>query len=182
MLIFTRRADLLLGRVVVSLVLVVILGLAGLYYYAPPEYTRVGYAVASERIAAGLRRVIQPFPLSAASVVAANAYICGGAETAAFETALATQTTRSLNAIVDGVGRFADSVWRGPANFVLMDFGARATIIEAALANNGIAARSYAGSELNGCLRFCAADDDATAELVAEVQTAMAAETAAANA
>jgi histidinol-phosphate aminotransferase len=143
---------------------------------------RVGYAIASERIAASLRRVIQAFPLSAASLVAANAYICGGAETVVFETALATQTRRSLDAVVDGVGRFADSVWRGPANFVLMDFGARAPIIEAALTNKGIAARSYAGSELSGCLRFCAADDDATAELITAVQSAMAEETAAANA
>lgn len=41
---FTRQADLWLGRVVVGTLLVVVLSVAGLYYYGPPEYTRVGYA------------------------------------------------------------------------------------------------------------------------------------------
>jgi hypothetical protein len=43
-LIFTRAADIWLGRVVVGAILSTALGVAGLYYYAPPEYTRVGYA------------------------------------------------------------------------------------------------------------------------------------------
>jgi len=43
-LIFSRRADTWLRRGIVGAVFSVGLGLAGLYYYAPPEYTRVGYA------------------------------------------------------------------------------------------------------------------------------------------
>jgi hypothetical protein len=45
-LVFTRRADDLLRRVLVGVVLSVGLALAGLYYYGPPQYTRVGYAPA----------------------------------------------------------------------------------------------------------------------------------------
>jgi hypothetical protein len=45
-LIFTRRADVWLGRVLGGAALSAGLILAGLYYYAPPEYTRVGYAPA----------------------------------------------------------------------------------------------------------------------------------------
>ena len=51
-LIFTQRADVWLGRVVVGMILSTVLALAGLYYYGPPEYTRVGYAP------------IQPVPFS----------------------------------------------------------------------------------------------------------------------
>ncbi len=43
-LIFTERADTWLIRAVAAAVLSAILALAGLYYYGPPEYTRVGYA------------------------------------------------------------------------------------------------------------------------------------------
>ncbi len=41
---FSERADGRLRGFVVGLLLSVTLGAAGLYYYGPPEYTRVGYA------------------------------------------------------------------------------------------------------------------------------------------
>lgn len=43
-LVFTQRADAWLRRIGVGAFASVVLGVAGLYYYAPPEYTRVGYA------------------------------------------------------------------------------------------------------------------------------------------
>jgi hypothetical protein len=43
-LVFTRRADVVLGRAAVGGLLTAGLVLAGVYYYAVPEYTRVGYA------------------------------------------------------------------------------------------------------------------------------------------
>lgn len=43
-LIFTARADAWLRRVVVGGFLSIVMVLVGVYYYAPPEYTRVGYA------------------------------------------------------------------------------------------------------------------------------------------
>ena len=41
--VFTRQADVWLGRIFVSVILAGGLALGALYYYAPPEYTRVGY-------------------------------------------------------------------------------------------------------------------------------------------
>jgi len=43
-LVFTKQADVWLARIAVGVILLAGLGLAGLYYYGPPEYTRVGYA------------------------------------------------------------------------------------------------------------------------------------------
>jgi hypothetical protein len=43
-LIFTQRADIWLGRVAFGAVVSTVLTVSGLYYYGPPEYTRVGYA------------------------------------------------------------------------------------------------------------------------------------------
>ena len=43
-LIFTHQADSWLRRMAAGVVLSAVLGMAGLYYYGPPEYTRVGYA------------------------------------------------------------------------------------------------------------------------------------------
>ena len=43
-LVFTKQADVWIGRVTVGVFLLTGLGIAGLYYYGPPEYTRVGYA------------------------------------------------------------------------------------------------------------------------------------------
>jgi hypothetical protein len=46
LLVFTPRADAWLARVLVGTGLMAVLAVAGLYYYGPPEYTRVGYAPA----------------------------------------------------------------------------------------------------------------------------------------
>jgi len=42
-LVFTHRSDLWLGRIAIGTILATSLGVAGAYYYGPPEYTRVGY-------------------------------------------------------------------------------------------------------------------------------------------
>lgn len=42
--VFTRRADLWLGRSMVGAILGVTIAVTCLYYYGPPQYTRVGYA------------------------------------------------------------------------------------------------------------------------------------------
>jgi len=44
MLIFTKRADACLARAAIGAILFAVLLVAGIYYYCPPQYTRVGYA------------------------------------------------------------------------------------------------------------------------------------------
>ena len=44
MLVFTKMADVWLARLVVGAACLCGMGVAGLYYYGPPEYTRVGFA------------------------------------------------------------------------------------------------------------------------------------------
>jgi histidinol-phosphate aminotransferase len=127
---------------------------------------RVGYAAAAPEVSAALRRVMPPFPIGAASLVAAEAYASGGAATDAFERALAAQVERSLDAIVSAIARRARTIWRGPSNFVLADFGDDAEPLERRLREAGIAVRSFSGPEMAGCLRFCALDDASTAALV----------------
>jgi histidinol-phosphate aminotransferase len=127
---------------------------------------RVGYAVASADVADALRSAIVPFPLSAASLIAANAYVNGGPASRAYDVALYAQVQRSLDAIVAGIGVYARACWRGAGNFVLMDFGDSGARIVTALAARGIAVRTFADPELSGAIRFCAANDEATDELI----------------
>ena len=121
---------------------------------------RIGYAVANRRNAAAIRRVMPPFPVGVASLVAAEAYARGGAATDRFEAELANQVDRSLDAILAVIRPKAQTIWRGSSNFVLADFGDAAETIERNLAVRGIAVRSFADPDLCGCLRFCALDDD----------------------
>jgi histidinol-phosphate aminotransferase len=133
---------------------------------------RIGYAVAHPSVATALRRVMPPFPIGVASLVAAAAYIRGDAPTAAFEAALAEHTNRSLDAIVAEVGCFAENVWPSLGNFVLMDFGRRGEAFAAALRLRGIAVRAFSEPELFGCLRFSALDELSTERLITAVQDA----------
>jgi histidinol-phosphate aminotransferase len=134
---------------------------------------RVGYAIASARIAAALRRTLPPYPLAVASLVAAGAYLSNESATAAFETQLRAQTERSLDALEAGIGPFAQRVARGPANFVLMEFGGRGTEIFEALDAAGIRARIFEAPQLQGAIRFCAASDGETERTIACVRRTM---------
>jgi histidinol-phosphate aminotransferase len=127
---------------------------------------RIGYAIANRSNATVIRRVMPPFPVGVPSLVAAEAYARGGASTDRFEAQLAKQVERSLDAIVDAIRPRAHMIWRGSSNFVLADFGEAAESIERSLAVRGIAARAFTDPDLGGCLRFCALDDAATAQLV----------------
>ena len=134
---------------------------------------RVGYAVTSARAAAALRRTLPPYPLAVASLVAAQAYLDDAAATAAFEKRLGAQTKRSLDALEAGIGPFARSIARGPANFVLMEFGERAPQVHRALDRAGIRARTFDSPLLDGAIRFGASSDAETRETIACVRTAM---------
>ena len=133
---------------------------------------RVGYIVAAEAVATALRGAMAPYPVGVASLVAAIAYLGGGAETARFERRLAEQVARSLDAIVAAVGPLADGCWRGAGNFVLFDFGDRADAFVASLAASGVAVRRIAAPEIPGGVRISAVDDAATAVLIDAALTA----------
>jgi histidinol-phosphate aminotransferase len=132
-------------------------GLAGL---------RIGYAVAERRRAAALRRLIAPYPLGVASIVAAQAYLDEATATRTYEAGLADQVGRSLDRIVEAFGARARAVWRGAANFALFDFGSEAARIVATLHQVGIAVRTFDDPALAGMVRICAAGDSQTAELI----------------
>jgi histidinol-phosphate aminotransferase len=135
---------------------------------------RVGYAVGDSRLATALRRVMPPFPVSAASLAAADAYLSGGEATARFEAALDEQNVRSLDRIVSEIGELAVDVWRSCGNFVLMDFGPRGEALAALVRLRGVAVRTFTEPELVGCVRFCALDDLSTTRLIKTVREAAA--------
>ena len=132
-------------------------GLAGL---------RVGYAVAHGLVARAIRRAIAPYPLSGASLVAADAFLAEAAATRAYELAYDAQVARSLNAIEGALAPLGVDVMRGQANFALADFGFPARPLAKALRRRGIAVRTFSDPELATSLRFCALDDAGTAELI----------------
>lgn len=131
---------------------------------------RIGYLLASPQIAGALRRSLGPYPVSAPSLVAANAYLRDPAKTRAFETRLEAQVARSLDAIESALRPFAREIWRGPANFLLADCGNKAAGLRAGLASRGIAVRSFDDPMLAGMIRICAAGDDATAVVTAALR------------
>ncbi len=139
---------------------------------------RLGYALAAPSVAAAARRSLGPYPVAALSLVAAHAYLCDATRTRAFETQLEAQIARSLDALESGFAPFARDIWRGPANFLLADCGARALPIRDALAAHGIAVRSFDDPMLAGMLRVCATDDVSTETVVRELRAIAAKEAA----
>jgi len=136
---------------------------------------RVGYALAKAPVAAALRRCLGPYPVSALSLVAARAYLADPIRTRAFELALQEQIGRSLDELESAFLPFAREIWRGPANFLLADCGARATALRDALLERGIAVRTFDDPALAGTIRACAASDADTAVALAALR-ALAAE------
>ncbi len=124
---------------------------------------RVGYALAPPLLAAALRRVLGPYPVSALSLTVAQAYLCDPSRTRSFETQLEAQIARSLDAFTCAFAPFAGEIWRGPGNFLLIDCGASAERLHDALARQGIAVRTFDDPMLGGMLRVSATTDEATA-------------------
>lgn len=128
--------------------------------------SRVGYALAALPLAAALRRAIGPYPVSALSLVAAQAYLRDPSRTRSYETQLEAQVARSLDAFASAFAPFAREIWRGPANFLLIDCAAGAEALRDALAARGIAVRAFDDPTLAGMLRISATTDDATDTVV----------------
>lgn len=131
---------------------------------------RLGYALAGTPIAAALRRSLGPYPTGALSLVAAQAYLREPSRTRSFETQLEAQVTRSLDAFENAFAPFARDIWRGPANFLLVDCGTGAQLIAQALLARGIAVRVFDDPLLAGMLRISATSDAATDTVVAALR------------
>ncbi len=132
---------------------------------------RLGYALASPTVAAALRRSLGPYPVGALSLVAAQAYLGDPSRTRSFETQLEAQVARSLDAFENAFAPFARDIWRGPANFLLVDCGSASLQIRDALAARGIAVRVFDDPMLAGMLRISATGDEATDTVVRALRT-----------
>jgi histidinol-phosphate aminotransferase len=136
---------------------------------------RVGYGLAAAPVAAALRRTLGPYPVSALSLVATQAYLRDPSQTRSYETQLEAQVARSLDAFESAFAPFAREIWRGPANFLLIDCGANAQRLRDALAARGIAVRIFDDPMLAGMVRVSATTDEAT-DIVAGALRAIAKE------
>jgi histidinol-phosphate aminotransferase len=132
---------------------------------------RVGYALAAPAIAAGMRRTLGPYPVSALSLVAAQAYLRDPSRTRSYEIQLEAQVARSLDAFASAFAPFAREIWRGPANFLLLDCVAGADRLREALLTRGIAVRVFDDPMLAGMIRISATTDEATDTVVASLRT-----------
>ncbi len=140
--------------------------------------TRLGYLLGTPEFAAALRRSLGPYPVSALTLVAAQAYLRDPAAARGFETQLEAQVARSLDALEAAFLPFAGETWRGPANFILADCGTRAAQVRDGLAERGIAVRTFDDPMLAGMVRLCAADDETTAEVTGALRAIAAKENA----
>jgi histidinol-phosphate aminotransferase len=131
---------------------------------------RLGFVTAAPPLAAALRRTLGPYPVSSLTLVAANAYLGDPARSRAFETTLAVQNARSLDAFQAALAPFAREIWRGSANFLLADCGDAATGLRDQLLERGIAVRTFDDPMLAGMIRMCAGDDAATEAVVAALR------------
>lgn len=108
-------------------------GLAGL---------RIGYAVASARVAGNLRRVAVPFGVSALAQTAAVASLDAESELQRRVDLIVAERARMLQSLRELGWRTLDSL----GNFVWLRTGERTFEIDAALREGGVIARAY-GSE-----------------------------------
>ncbi len=127
---------------------------------------RVGFVTGDPTAISAFRRVLAPYALSAPALLAAQAYLNDGAAARAFERAIALQVQRSLDAIAAALTPFVTNLWRGLGSFLLADFGKDVAPIVKCLRQRGIAVRAFPQGELRTCIRVCALDEAATAELV----------------
>ncbi len=127
---------------------------------------RVGFVTGDSAVITAFRRVIAPYALSATALLAAQAYLSDEPAARAFELAIAVEVQCSLDAIARALRPFATNLWRGLGSFLLADLGVDVAPIVKCLRRRGIAVRAFHTEELRTCIRVCALDETATAELV----------------
>jgi histidinol-phosphate aminotransferase len=127
---------------------------------------RVGFATGDSDVISAFRRVLAPYAISVTSLLGAQAYLRDRVAAWAFEGAIALEVQRSLDAIAGALTPFATNLWRGLGTFLLADLGTEAAPIVDALRRRRIAVRAFPTGEMRTCIRVCAVDEAATAEIV----------------
>jgi len=133
---------------------------------------RVGYGVFPEPVAAELRKLGQPFPVTSPSSAIAAAWLDTGRDHVRRTADRVRHERAQLADLLRGAG--AEPIRGGQANFVLARFPAdsHADSFAAALRTRGIAIRRYtAPEELTACVRItCPADHDGFEQLALEIK------------
>ena len=132
---------------------------------------RVGYAVAAPALAAALERVRESFNLGVPALAAAEAALADEAHLAATVAGNARERD-ALAAALRGRGL---AVSPSQANFLLVEFGARAADLDGALLARGVVLRPMAGYGLPECLRITVGTRDDNRRLLASLDEVLAA-------
>jgi histidinol-phosphate aminotransferase len=115
---------------------------------------RVGYAIADAGLAALLERVRESFNVNAVALAAAEAAL---ADEQHLRTTSA-ENARQRGTLAAALRERGWTVGPSQANFLLVDFGARAAEIEAGLLRQGVVPRPMGGYGLPQCLRISVGD------------------------
>ncbi len=124
---------------------------------------RIGYAIGSAEVIALMERIRESFNLGSVALAAAEAALGDTHH-------LRDTTRRTIMQRERLAAALRERGWRvspSQANFLLVEFGARTSDIEAALLHEGIVLRPMAGYGLPDCLRISIGDDDEQARLLA---------------
>jgi histidinol-phosphate aminotransferase len=124
---------------------------------------RVGYAIADAGLIVVLERVRESFNVNTPALAAAVAALADRAHLDAGIAANRSQRTQLTAALRERGWNVAPSA----TNFVLVEFGERTSIIEAALIARGVVTRPMAGYGLPDCLRITVDTASGNARLLA---------------
>jgi histidinol-phosphate aminotransferase len=124
---------------------------------------RVGYAIADAGLIVVLERVRESFNVNTPALAAAVAALADRAHLDAGIAANRSQRTQLTAALRERGWNVAPSA----TNFVLVEFGERTLIIEAALIARGVVTRPMAGYGLPDCLRITVDTASGNARLLA---------------
>ncbi len=112
---------------------------------------RIGYIVAHPDVLNLIKRIISPFSVN---TIAANAAIAALDDTEYFEV-IKNKVQESKQYLTKGLSSIANAVYPSDANFLLVDFGAKAEFIYKRLLNSGIKVKAFLNNPLlNSCFRI----------------------------
>lgn len=131
---------------------------------------RVGFAVADPGLIAVMERVRESFNVNALGLAAAEAAL---ADSEHLQASLAGNT-RQRAALAEALRERGFKVSPSQTNFLLVEFGAQATQVEAALVGRGVVLRPMAGYGLGECLRITVGTEAENQRLLAALDGVLA--------